>query len=44
MAEYWCGVCHEQIDPEAGDIHSLPNGEDCHADCCKECRGGRDED
>ena len=31
--QYWCGVCFEQIDP-ATDIHSLANGEDCHADCC----------
>jgi hypothetical protein len=37
MAEYWCGVCLEQIDPAEGDIHSLPNGEDCHAECCPEC-------
>lgn len=35
--EYLCGVCEEVIDP-AEEIHSLPNGEDCHAGCCPQCK------
>lgn len=42
MAEYWCGVCFEQIDPTAGEIHSLENGEDCHAECCPDCKNQGD--
>jgi hypothetical protein len=34
---YICFVCHELIDPEIADIHSLPNGEDCHEACCFVC-------
>ena len=37
MGEYWCGVCFEEIDPLEGEIHSLANGEDCHATCCPDC-------
>jgi hypothetical protein len=43
MGEYWCGVCYEQIDPTAGEIHSLANGEDCHAACCPDCGDNQKE-
>lgn len=36
MPDYVCAVCGEAIDPEL-DIHSTPDGEDCHPDCCPVC-------
>ncbi len=36
MPDYVCAACGEEIDPEL-DIHSTPDGEDCHPDCCPVC-------
>jgi hypothetical protein len=35
-----CPVCGEPMvfaDDEDVDLHSMPDGTDCHADCCPVC-------
>jgi len=35
-----CPVCGEMMafdDDEDIDLHSMPDGEDCHAECCPIC-------
>ena len=38
LSDYFCAVCHQYIvGDDIADMHSTPDGEDCHAECCPAC-------
>ena len=37
--DYFCTVCGRWFNADESEPHTLPDGEDCHAECCSICNG-----